>query len=279
MEGVIVGFKNSLEWQIDSVKSEAIAFLTHGSFLTGQRERYVTVYPFANLILNGFLKENPLFSNFQQNKVFIFCNLRTSRDCRPDLLAFSLKGDVFLVEAKQRGRDTEESALKTIKTGLKELEDYYNGLQEFSRKAKNAPYELWESVYRNCYVKMEKHGFPELDSFITGATILRGQKKIEELFHRINDNILNGRILFGLAFNDPRDVEPFFTLEAYNLMSSKTIKYKTNPKRGVKNLGFFEIDNGKILNMVKQKWKKSLGTLFLFGINKNNERIRILPPI
>jgi hypothetical protein len=33
------GFKNSLEWQIGSVKSEAVAILTHGSFLTGQREQ------------------------------------------------------------------------------------------------------------------------------------------------------------------------------------------------------------------------------------------------
>lgn len=273
-----MGFKNSLEWQLGSVKSEAIAFLTHGSFLTGQRERYVAIYPFANMILNGFLKEYPLFSNFQQNKVFIFCNFRPRRDCRPDLLAFSLKGDVFLVEGKQRKRDKEKSALETLRTGLKELKDYYSLLRKFSRKAKNAPYEYWESVYRNCYIKMEKHGFSELDSFITGATILRGQKKIEELFNRINDNILKGRILFGLAFNDPIDVEPFFTLEAYNLMSPTTIKYKTNPKGGVKNLGFFEIENGKILNMVKQEWNKSLGPLFLFGINKNNESIRTLHP-
>ncbi len=100
-----MGFKNSLEWQLGSVKSEAIAFLTHGSFLTGQRERYVTVYPFAKMIVNGRLADNPFFPNFQENEVFVFCNFRPKRDCRPDLLAFSSKGDIFLAEGNQCKRD------------------------------------------------------------------------------------------------------------------------------------------------------------------------------
>ena len=82
---------------------------------------------------------------------------------------------------------------------------------------------------------------------------------------------MHGRILFGLAFNDPDDVEPFFPLDAYDLMPPTKIKYKSNPSQGVDNLGYFEIDTEKIYNGAKQDWDKSLGRLFLFGIDKNKD--------
>ncbi len=62
-------------------------------------------------------------------------------------------------------------------------------------------------------------------------------------------------------------------------MPPTIIKYKTVPKGGVKNLGYFEIENEKILRTVKDNWKKSLGRLYLFGIDKNNESFRKLNPI
>ena len=272
-----MGFKNSLEWQLESVKSEAIAFLTHGSFLTGQRERYVTVYPFADMIVNGRLADNPFFPNFQKNEVFVFCNCRPKIDCRPDLLAFSLKGDIFLAEGKQRKRDNEKDALETLKKGMRELKRYSCLLKEFSQEYSQDPYQGWRSVYRKCYVEDKKHGFPELDKFISAATTLRSPNEIRDLFRRINDNFMHSKILFGLAFNDPEDVEPFFCLDAYDLMPPTTIKYKTNPSQGVENLGYLKINNEKIYNAMKQEWK-SFGRLFLFGIDKNENKFRPLVP-
>lgn len=274
-----MGYKNSLEWQIGSVKYESIAFLTHGSFLTGQRERYLTVYPFANMILNGCLANNSSFQNFKRGEVFIFCNYRPKGDCRPDLLAFSSKGDVFLVEGKQRRKGDEVKALKNIETGAGELLNYLYLLNEFSKESSPAPYESWESVYSRCYVNIEKHGFPELDKFISNAISIYGIDKINDLFKEINENISQRKILFGLAFNDPDDVESFFSLDSFDLMPRSIIEYKTNPKEGVRKLGYSKIDDRKIYQAAEHKWDKRLGQLFLFGIDKEQDNFRILNSI
>lgn len=126
-------------------------------------------------------------------------------------------------------------------------------MRDFSVESKHAPYESWESVFRNCYVKDKKHRFPELDTFISDALSLNNSDKIHDLFRKINDNLRKGNILFGLAFNDPDDIEPFFPLDTFDLMPQSKIKYKPNPQRGVKNLGYFEIENEKILNIVCEK--------------------------
>lgn len=274
-----MGYKNSLEWQIRSVKSEAMAFLTHGSFLTGQRERYLTVYPFANMILNGRLSDNPFFRNFQKDKVFIFCNFRPKGDCRPDLLAFSSKGDVLLVEGKQRRKGNEEKALENLREGINELKNYWLLLQQFARESSQSPFDCWEAVYNNCYVKNEKHGFPKLDTFASTAISLRGGVNIRDLFRKINDNFSSGNILFGLAFNDPDDVEPFSPLDRFDLMAPATIIYKPNPKEGVNKLGYIGIENRKIYNLAEQQWDKKLGQLFLFGIDKHKDSFRFLDTI
>lgn len=272
-----MGFKNSLEWQIGSVKSESIAFLTHASFLTGQRERYLTVYPFAHIILNGRLADNPFFSSFQKGKVFIFCNFRPKpKRGRPDLLAFSSMGDVFLVEGKQRRRGNEALALKNLVTGVMELGKYLRLLREFSEKSKKAPYECWSLVYKNCYVKDLKHGFPELNKFVSNAISLEGYDNIRALFRKINDNVNQGNILFGLAFNDPDDQEPFFPLDSFHLMPKP--KYKPNPKGGVEKNGYSVIDNEKIYSTIGQRWDKKRGQFFLFGIDKSADSFRILDP-
>jgi len=176
-----VGFQNSLEWQLGSVKSKAIAFLTHGSFLTAERERYVTLFPFANMIVNGRLADNPFFANFQKNEVFVFCNFCPKRDCKPDLLAFSSKGDILLVEGKRRQKNKGNHALRAVQKGLVELKIYSQLLTEFCREYAQDPYRGWESVYRNCYVKDEKHGFPELGSFVSSAITLRSPNEIRRL--------------------------------------------------------------------------------------------------
>jgi hypothetical protein len=194
------------------------------------------------------------------------------------LLAFSSRGDIFLVEGKQRKRDKENEALETLKNGLMELKRYSRRLREFCRESRQDPYQCWKAVYWNCYVKNKKHGFPELDGFISAATTLRGPNEIRDLFRRINDNFMHGRILFGLAFNGPEDIEPSFSLDAYGLMPPTKIKY-TTPMEGVKNLGYFEIDNGKIYKAVKQESGKSVGPLFLFGIDKNKHNFKLLDPI
>jgi hypothetical protein len=273
-----MGFRNSLEWQIGSVKSEAIAFLTHGSFLTGQRERYVTVYPFAEIILNGHLTEIPSLANFCKKEVFIFCNFRPLRNCRPDLLAFSSKGDVFLVEAKQYKGRSEKSALKNLITGIKELDSYSHLLKNYARESEGDPYNCWNADYKNCYVKDEKHGFPELDKFVTAATSLHEPKDQRALFRKINHNVVKGKIFYGLAFNDLSDEEPFFPLDSFELMPKTTIKYKTNSTDGVNNSGYFGIDNSKIFKIVKDEWDRSLGQLMLFGVNKKDNKLRILKP-
>ena len=273
-----MGFKNSLEWRLGSVKSKAIAFLTHGSLLTDQRKRYVTVYPFADMIVNGRLADNPFFTNFRKNEIFVFCNFHPKRECKPDLLAFSSKGDIFLVEGMRRKKNKGNDALKTVKKALGTLKIYSRLLAEFCRDYGQDPYQGWKSAYHNCYVKDKKHGFPELGSFISSATTLRSPSEIRGLFRKINDNFRHGRILFGLAFNDPDDVEPFFPLDGYNLMPRTKIKYKTNPKGGVHSLGYCKIDTGKIYNVVKEEWEKKDGRLFLFGIDKKKDIFRLLDP-
>jgi len=274
-----VGFKNSLEWQIGSVKSEAIAYLTHGSFLKGQRERYLTVYPFANMILNGRLADNPFFSSFQKNEVFIFCNFRPKGDCRPDLLAFSSKGDVFLVEGKQRRQDNEASALENLRSGIKELEDYFHLLSEFSRESRRAPYEHWLSVYNDCYVKNPKHGFPELGKFVSKSLSNGCSDDIHDLFKKITDNISQRNILFGLAFNDPDDNESYFPLDSFDLMPETVIKYIPNPKEGIRKYGYSRIESGKICRVMRQRWDSRLGKLFVFGVDRQLDSFRILDKI
>jgi hypothetical protein len=275
-----MGFRNSLEWQLGSVKSKAIAYLTHGSFLTGQRERYVTVYPFANMIINGSLaKKHPAFSNFKKNEVFIFCNYRPRGDYRPDLLAFTSKGDVFLVEGKQRKSRSESAALDDLKKGIDELKRYLHELSDFSQESSQSPYECWESVFRNCYVRKEKHGFPELKSFISVSLRMHGEKEIHDLFKIINDNLIHRRILFGLAINDSDDIEPFFPFDAYDLMPLKEIEYKTNPKDGVRKSGYYNIEETKIRDIIKKEWDERLGQLFIFRIDKGKSNFRLLDPV
>jgi len=53
----------------------------------------------------------------------------------------------------------EAEALKNLRTGISELRTYRRLLFEFSKESNQTPYESWESVYRNGYVKDEKHGF------------------------------------------------------------------------------------------------------------------------
>jgi len=274
-----VGFKNSLEWQIGAVKSEAIAYLTHGSFLTGQRERYLTVYPFANMILNGRLAYIPLFSSFQKNEVIIFCNFRLKGDCRPDLFAFSSKGDVFLVEGKQRGHCNEAKALENLVEGMNELLDYFQLLNKFSKASRKAPYECYSSVYNNCYVKDSKHGFPELNKLVSNSISLQHNHDICDLFTKINDNISQGNIIFGLAFNDPDDCEPYFPLDSFNLMPEAVIKYKPNPKEGIRRYGYSRIESHKIRKEIQHGWDNRLGKLLAFGIDKQLESFRILEQI
>lgn len=273
----IMGFKNSLEWQIGSVKSEAIAFLTHGCFLTGQRERYLVVYPFANIILNGQLSNNPSFSNFRKGEVFIFCNFRPYKACRPDLLAFSSKGDVFLIEGKQRANKNQSSALGILKEGVGELERYSRFLREFSNESNNDPYKYWSDVYYNCYVKNPKHGFPKLDAFVRNSISMQGMDEIKSLFRKINSNLGQGNILYGLAFNDHEDQESFFPLDSFDLMSE--VKYKSIPPKGIKKYGYNSIDAAKIYRIIDNIWNERLGQLFLFGIDKQLDTFRILERI
>ena len=248
-------FKESPEWQMGCVKSKKICFLPHKSFHTGQRERYLVVYPLANMIVRGKLIPQTTFSSFSKDAVLAYCNLRPEingkKNFRPDILAFSTRGDVLIVEGKLRRKSDggDGRVVSKLSHAATELAGYASQLKKFARNARKNPFEIRSELHRTVYSDI--HGFPAMSQFISDGFSISSPVDQAKMIEKLNDAIAEGRAQYGLAFNGPPDKE--LNVPGYN-----------------------HIDTRKIEEAANAGWNRRLGTLHLFMIDPFKKRFKYL---
>jgi hypothetical protein len=238
-------YKESLEWELECVKTRNIMFLPHGSLLNGQRERYLVVYPFVNMIVGGKLVQQHFFFPFSKGDVLAYCNMRPvingKKDCRPDILAFTGNGDILIIEGKLRRicDGSDNSAVRRLSSAAAQLAEYAHKLKKFAEQSKRAPFQSWSEMHRAVYTEL--HGFPELAEFLTKGLSLRSEDVVE-VISRVNQSFIGGNVQYGLAFNGPWDQE-------------------------LNVPGYDHINIHKIREVAQSTWDSKLGRLHLFMID------------
>lgn len=237
------------------VKSKKICFLPHKSLLTGQRERYLVVYPLADMIVRGKLDPQTTFSSFSEDKVLAYCNIRPEIDgqknFRPDILAFSTSGDVLIIEGKLRGKSygKDQRAVGQLSDAADQLACYASQLKKYAENARTNPFEIWRELHRTVYTDI--HGFPEMSKFISDGLSISSPVDQAKMIEKVNNAIVEGRVQYGLAFNGPPDKE--LNVPGYN-----------------------HIDTRKIEEAASAGWNRHLGTLHLFMIDPFKKHYKYL---
>jgi hypothetical protein len=257
-------YDKSLEWELGCIGSSRIAFKPHRAFLTTQRERYIVVYPLSSMIIAGTLEKNQHFQSFGKDKMVVFCNMRLSIDLRLDFLAISAKGDVLILEGKLRREQNEGNALKKLGEAAKQLADYREKLELFAKSIGNSPYEIWADRYNNSFTN--KFAFPSFYMFVKNFLSIDKLDAQKEFFLKVNKNILNGKVKWGLAFNELEDFQdcPDIDRSDYSL----PIKDTCNPGYGL-------IDKASIITSAYSRWSYKQDRLFLFAVDHLRRSVKI----
>lgn len=243
-------FKRSLEWRHGCIKSQKICFLPHEALFDGQRERYLVVYPFANMIIGGKLAKQGLFPQFPKGNVLAYCNLRPAingkRDFRPDILAFTGQGDVLVIEGKLRRKSdgSDGAAVRRLSAAASQLADYATKLRQFAERSRSSPFQSWSEVHQRVYAEL--HGFPSLNAFIAKGLSLPAEA-VQGVVSRVNQSFIEGNVQYGLAFNGPPDLE-------------------------LNVPGYDHIEADEIREVVQVRWDAKHGQLHLFMIDPYKKR-------
>jgi hypothetical protein len=245
-------YKNTLEWELGCINTNNIAFKPHGALLTGQRERYTVVYPFANMIIDGHLAKLKSFKKFRKSKVLVLCNMRFEKKLRPDLLAISAEAEILIIEAKLRRENGEAKALQRLTNGSKELSDYADRLKRFAAANVDNAYAAWTDRYYNSFTK--GFGFPSFYQSISSCMSLNSYDAQKYLINKLNNNILEGKVNYGLAFNGPNDQQ----------------------EKGVDLPGYVVFSKIEIMEAAEKGWRKDFGELFLFMIDHRKEQFKLI---
>jgi len=263
----IPGYQKTLEWTLGCVQTNNIIYKHHGKLLTGQRERYIVVYPLSNMMIRGDLSKSQTFSSFKKDSVLVLCNFRIARKLRPDLLAISSRGDILVVEAKLRRKSdgTKTGPLKRLKDGSKELLEYALKLESFAKENIDNAYAKWNDLYHKCYT--EKLDYPSLyQTVLTSLSIASNDQP--RFFKNLNRSIANKNVKYALAFNGPRDQESYFGIHRED--------YDEIPKSGLDISGYDIISKKEIIESANSSWNNDFGELFLFMVNHLQSKFKML---
>jgi hypothetical protein len=236
-----------------------VCFLPHKQYLWGMRERHVVHYPFARMIAQGKLAEVEEFSNFTKGSVLVLCNLRPEingkKNARPDIIALTNDGDIFIVECKIKGKSESDGLKASIKLSAAagQLAFYAKQLKEYATKSLKVTsgsmdrlFEIWSDLHNNVYSNI--HGFPAVDDLLSACFSMSIDEQKNWVL-KIFSALSKGEIQYALAFNGPNDGDT----PGYDSISRKMIN---------KN--------------VFSSWDIPLKKLMLFSIDHNNECFEII---